>query len=38
LVSAAYLAAAGHGTITMQHLLHGTRREFQKMGRLMLDT
>jgi hypothetical protein len=38
LVSAAYLAAADGGTITMQHLLHGTRREFQKMGRLVLDT
>jgi hypothetical protein len=38
LVSAAFLAAADGGTITMQHLLHGTRREFQKMGRLVLDT
>jgi hypothetical protein len=38
LVSAAYLAAADGGTITMQHLLHGTRREFQKMGRLVMDT
>ena len=38
LVSAAYLAAADGGVITMQHLLHGTRREFQKMGRLVLDT
>jgi hypothetical protein len=38
LVSAAFLAAADGGTITMQHLLHGTRREFQKMGRLVMDT
>ncbi|MCC6456799.1 MAG: ATP-binding protein [Caldilineaceae bacterium] len=38
LVSASYLAAADSGTITMQHLLHGTRREFQKMGRLVMDT
>lgn len=38
LVSAAYLAAADGDIITMQHLLHGTRREFQKMGRLVLDT
>jgi SpoVK/Ycf46/Vps4 family AAA+-type ATPase len=38
LVSAAYLAAADGGTITMQHLLHGTRREFQKMGRLVMDS
>jgi SpoVK/Ycf46/Vps4 family AAA+-type ATPase len=37
LVSAAYLAAADGGAITMQHLLHGTRREFQKMGRLVMD-
>jgi hypothetical protein len=38
IVSAAYLAAADGGTITMRHLLHGTRREFQKMGRLTMDT
>lgn len=38
LVSAAYLAASDGGVITMQHLLHSTRREFQKMGRLVLDT
>jgi SpoVK/Ycf46/Vps4 family AAA+-type ATPase len=37
LLSAAYLAAADGGAITMQHLLHGTRREFQKMGRLVMD-
>ncbi len=35
LVSAAYLAAADGGRVTMGHLLHGTRRELQKMGRLM---
>jgi SpoVK/Ycf46/Vps4 family AAA+-type ATPase len=35
IVSAAYLAAADGGTLTMQHLLHGTRRELQKMGRLV---
>ena len=33
IVSAAYLAAADGGLVTMQHLLHGTRRELQKMGR-----
>jgi SpoVK/Ycf46/Vps4 family AAA+-type ATPase len=38
IVSAAYLAAADGGTLTMRHLLHGTRREFQKMGRLTMDT
>jgi ATP-dependent 26S proteasome regulatory subunit len=35
IVSAAYLAAADGGRITMTHLLHGTRREFQKMGRMI---
>lgn len=35
IVSAAYQAAADGGQVTMQHLLHGTRRELQKMGRLV---
>jgi AAA+ superfamily predicted ATPase len=35
LVSAAYLAAADGRVVTMKHLLHGTRRELQKMGRLV---
>jgi hypothetical protein len=35
LVSAAYLAAADGGRVTMEHLIHGTRRELQKMGRLI---
>jgi hypothetical protein len=35
IVSAAYLAAADGGQVTMHHLLHGTRRELQKMGRLV---
>ena len=35
IVGAAYLAAADGGQVTMQHLLHGTRRELQKMGRLV---
>ncbi len=35
LVTAAYLAASDGGTVTMAHLLHGTRRELQKMGRLV---
>jgi hypothetical protein len=35
LVSAAYLAAADGKAVTMGHLLHGTRRELQKMGRLV---
>ncbi len=37
LVSATYLAATDGGVITMKHLLHGTRREFQKMGRLVME-
>jgi SpoVK/Ycf46/Vps4 family AAA+-type ATPase len=35
LVSAAYLAAADGGQVCMNHLMHGTRRELQKMGRLI---
>ncbi|MCB9076743.1 MAG: ATP-binding protein [Anaerolineaceae bacterium] len=35
LVNAAFLAAADGGQVTMAHLLHGTRRELQKMGRLL---
>ncbi len=35
LVNAAYLAAGDGGRVTMDHLLHSTRRELQKMGRLM---
>jgi SpoVK/Ycf46/Vps4 family AAA+-type ATPase len=38
LVSAAYLAANDGNMITMAHLLHGTRRELQKMGRLVPDS
>ena len=33
LVSATYLAASDGGCITMGHLLHGVRRELQKIGR-----
>jgi ATP-dependent 26S proteasome regulatory subunit len=35
IVSAAYLAASDGGQVTMKHLLHSTRREMQKMGRLV---
>ena len=35
IVSAAYLAAADGGVVAMKHLLHGARRELQKMGRLV---
>ena len=37
LVSAAYLAASDSGRLGMKHLLHGTRRELQKMGRLVSE-
>ncbi len=35
IVTAAYLAAANGQVVTMAHLLHGVRREMQKMGRLV---
>jgi SpoVK/Ycf46/Vps4 family AAA+-type ATPase len=35
LVSAAYLAADNGQLVTMAHLLHGVRRELQKMGRMV---
>ncbi|MEX1018378.1 MAG: AAA family ATPase [Litorilinea sp.] len=35
ILGAAYLAAAQDEAINTQHLLHATRREFQKMGRLV---
>ncbi len=35
IVTAAFLAAADGGCVTMHHLLHGVRREMQKMGRLV---
>jgi len=37
LLSAAYLAAADGRQLTMTHLLHGARRELQKLGRLIND-
>ncbi len=37
IVNAAFLAAANGGALSMEHLLHGTRRELQKMGRLLND-
>ena len=38
IVSAAHLAAADGKKVAMQHLLHGVRRELQKMGRLINET
>ncbi len=35
IVNAAYQAASNGGKVTMAHLMHGTRRELQKMGRLL---
>jgi hypothetical protein len=35
IVNAAFLAAAEDRPVGMSHLLHGTRRELQKMGRLV---
>ena len=37
IVSASYLAANDGGKVGMRHLLHGARRELQKMGRLAQD-
>ena len=38
IVSAAYFAADNGGVVTMDHLMHGARREFQKMGRLVQES
>jgi hypothetical protein len=37
IVGAAYLAAYDGGQVRMEHMLHSTRRELQKMGRLIGD-
>ncbi len=34
LVAAAYFASVDGGVLSMRHLMHGTRRELQKLGRL----
>jgi SpoVK/Ycf46/Vps4 family AAA+-type ATPase len=36
-VAAAFLAASDGGVIKMAHLLHGTRREYQKMGKVVMQ-
>jgi hypothetical protein len=33
--AAAFLAASDGGVVNMSHLLHGTRREYQKMGKVV---
>ena len=35
IVNAAFLASADGGQVTMNHLLHSTQREYQKLGRLI---
>ncbi|NJN94244.1 MAG: ATP-binding protein [Anaerolineales bacterium] len=35
ILSAAYLAANDGEVVTMEHVMHGVRREYQKMGRLV---
>jgi ATP-dependent 26S proteasome regulatory subunit len=37
IISAAFLAASDGQGVTMEHLLHGARRELQKMGRLLIE-
>lgn len=37
IVASAFLAAADESPVTMDHLLHATRREMQKMGRLIKE-
>jgi SpoVK/Ycf46/Vps4 family AAA+-type ATPase len=37
-LNAAFLAAADGGTIGLRHLLHGTRREFDKVGKVWTGT
>ncbi|MEU6535380.1 AAA family ATPase [Streptomyces sp. NPDC047000] len=34
-LAGAFLAAADGGTVTMEHLLRATRREYQKMGKIL---
>jgi DNA polymerase III delta prime subunit len=36
-VAAAFLAASDGGVVSMAHLLHGTRREYQKMGKVVMQ-
>jgi ATP-dependent 26S proteasome regulatory subunit len=37
ILSAAFRAAANGGTINLEHVLHGTRREFEKIGKSWID-
>jgi SpoVK/Ycf46/Vps4 family AAA+-type ATPase len=37
-LASAFLAAADGGVVTMQHLIRATRREYQKMGKVLTST
>jgi hypothetical protein len=37
ILSAAFLAAGDGQVISMEHLIRATKREFQKMGKLVVD-
>ena len=37
-LACAFLAAADGGVVNMQHLIHATRREYQKMGKVLTST
>lgn len=37
-VTAAYLAAADHGTVLMRHLVIAVHREYRKLGRLLVES
>ena len=37
-LAAAFLAAADGRLVTMSHLVRATRREYQKMGKVVMDT
>ncbi len=36
-LAAAFMAANGDGVIDMKHLIHATRREYQKMGKIVAE-
>jgi SpoVK/Ycf46/Vps4 family AAA+-type ATPase len=37
-LAAAFQAAADGGAVSMSHLVHATRREYQKMGKIIVDS
>jgi hypothetical protein len=36
-LAAAFLAASDGGLVTMSHLIRATRREYQKMGKVVVE-